>query len=145
MRRPPRPSTVVVIEDDARYSGDIQSTLARGGFRVRCTPDAAEGIDCVRQGGADVVVMGLAKRSQALDLIRRLRGRFEPIPLPAQPRIVMAVQGLHDAAEKFARRLGADVVVGKPLLGDELLNVVSRLARLQPARPATPAPIHQAS
>ena len=141
MRSLKRASMVVVIDEDAHERASAESLLVGQGFRVRSTGDANDGVDCVRSSGADVVVLGFAKSWQMLDLVRRLRGRFEPIPLPVQPRIVIAARELDGATERFARRLGADAVLRRPISEREWLAEVSRLARHE--RPA-PAPVHQA-
>ena len=119
---------VVVIEEDGRVRANTESLLAGHGFRVWGTADADEGMEVVREGGADVVVLGLAKSAQTLDLIRRLRGRFEPIPLRSPPRIIVAGRYLDAAGARFARSLGADAVVNEPLT-QRLVETVARLGR----------------
>ena len=60
---------------------------------------------------------------------------------PFQPRIVIAARELDDATERFARKIGADAVLRRPISQREWVNVVSDLARQE--RPAS-APVHHA-
>jgi CheY-like chemotaxis protein len=129
---------VVVIDDNPRERASAEALLAGRGFQVRGSGDANDGMDCVRRTGAGVVVLGLGKKWQLLDLIRRLRGRFEAIPLADQPRIVVAAGNIDDASERFTRRLGADAVLRKPLQDKQLAQVVSELARKTQSSEAAP-------
>jgi len=126
-RRAARSRTVVVIDADPQARARVATWLSSRGFRVRATADVGQGLDCVRHDAAGVVVLGYAEGSPALDLIRRLRGRFEPLPLRSPPRIVVLGDGLDEPRARFARRLGADVVLrgGGEV---ELAEAVRRLA-----------------
>lgn len=130
--RPPPSNTVVVVEESQAVRPSSGEMLASRGFRVQAAVDPAEALDLVRARAADVVVLGLERRGETLDFIRRLRGRFEPIPLTASARILVAAADMDDSHERFARRLGADVVVRAPLRGEAVADLVRRLAR-QPA------------
>lgn len=144
VRRMKGSTTVVVIEEDADERATVESLLASRGFRVRSTGEAADGLECVRRDAAEVVVVGLEKSAQILDLIRRLRGRFEPIPLPVQPRIVVSMRQADEPIERFARKLGADAFLRWPLSPGRCVEVVSELARRAPAPPPAATPIHEA-
>jgi DNA-binding response OmpR family regulator len=124
-----RPSHVVVIDDNPKARASAEAMLAGRGFHVRSSGDANEGMEWVRRIEPSVVVLSLTKKWQVLDMIRRLRGRFEPIPLPAQPRIVVAAGSLDEASERFTRHLGADAVLHKPVENGRLAEVVAALAR----------------
>ena len=137
-------TTVVVIDEDPEQRATVESMLVSRGFHVSTTGEAAEGLECVRRSGADVVVVGLEKSAQTLDLIRRLRGRFEPIPLPVQPRILVTSRQLDESIERFARKLGADAFLRRPLSDGRCADVVSELARRPPVSQACATPAHEA-
>lgn len=135
--------TVVVIDEDPNARASAEALLSSRGWRVRSTGDAEAGFDCIRRSAAGVVVLGYAEGSPTLELVRRLRGRFEAIPLPSPPRIVVVGDGLDEPRARFVRRLGADVVLHRPRVEAELSEVVQRLSRLDPE--PGPAPIYEAS
>jgi CheY-like chemotaxis protein len=138
-----RASTVVVIDDNPRERATAAALLSGHGYRVRSSADANEGMDQIRAGGAAVVVLGLGRKWQVLDLIRRLRGRFEAIPLREQPRIVVTAGAIDEASERFTRRLGADVILRKPLEETQLARVVGELARR--SAPQAPTAIYESA
>ena len=49
------------------------------------------------------------------DLLRHVNGRFGGLPLPAQPRVLAVSRRTEPEVERFARRLGADAFLYKPL------------------------------
>lgn len=134
--------TVVVVEDELSGRESYGQALHSRGFRVRSAAPA-DGLDCVRQHRAAVVVVSVSSSGQALDLVRRLRGRFEPIPLPSQPRIVVAGAALESASARFALRLGADAVLGRRVTDRQLAETVEHLAQ-RGAVLSPPSPTHQA-
>ena len=145
MRRPSqRPNAVVLIADDVDERALAELLLQRQGFRVQGSSDGVDGLERVRRDGAAVVVLGMAKHWQNLELVRRLRGRFEPIPLPAQPRIVVASPDLDDAGERFTRSLGADAVLRQSVAEGDVLNAVGQLARRE-SLPGTAVSFYEAS
>jgi CheY-like chemotaxis protein len=133
---------VVVVEEDLAGRESLGQSLRARGFQVRGA-HAAEALDCVRASRAAVVVLALANSGQMLDLVRRLRGRFEPMPLPLQPRIVLAGAELDDARAHFALRLGADVVLGKLVTDRQMAEAVDQLVR-KGARPSHSAMVYRA-
>lgn len=134
---------MVVVEDEPSGRESYGQALHSRGFRVRSAVPA-DGLDCVRQHRAAVVVVSVSSSGEALDLVRRLRGRFEPIPLPNQPRIVVAGPALESASARFALRLGADAVLGKRVTERQLADTVTDLAQ-QRALLTPCSPTHQAS
>jgi len=134
MKPPSRSTTVVIIEEDPSVRAATEAVLARSGFRVRATGDPAEGVDYVDGDRAQVVIVGFGTGWQTLDLVRRLSGRFEPIPLPVRPRIVIAARELDAATERFARKLGADAILRLPVAGQDLIATVDELMRREAVR-----------
>jgi len=126
---------VVVVEDELSGRESLGQALRERGFSVRAAVPA-DGLECVRRHRAPVVVLALSSSGQTLDLIRRVRGRFEPIPLPMQPRIVVAGTAVDDATAHFALRLGADAVLGKRVTERQLADAVETLARQGEVRAA---------
>lgn len=127
---------VVVIEEDPEERASLESLLTSRGFHVRTTGEPEDVVECVHRNSADVVVLGLEKSAQTLDLIRRLRGRFEPIPPSVQPRILVASRRRDESIERFARKLGADGFLRRPLSDDGCVAAVRELARRAPIREA---------
>ncbi len=126
-RRMPYAGSVIVVDDDALERAGAEAQLAAHGYLVRSTGDASEALELVRHSRADIVVIGLAEESSTLDLIRRLRGRFEALPLPSPPQIVALVDDRDERQERFARSLGASIVLHRPCAAVELTAAVRQL------------------
>jgi len=123
--------TVVVVDEDVNARIIAETLLQARGIDVRVAADGTEACEIVRRHGAAVVVVDVGSPgTNGLEAIRKLCGRFEALPLPAQPRIVALSHSDTPDLERFVLRLGADVLLRKPVPPAEFLLTVERLIRL---------------
>jgi CheY-like chemotaxis protein len=123
--------TVVIVDEDVNARIIAETLLQVRGFDVRTAADGTEACEIVRREGAAVVVIDLGCPStNGLEAIRKLCGRFEALPLPAQPRIVALSNSDAPDLERFALHLGADVLLRKPVAPAQFLTTVEHLMHL---------------
>jgi DNA-binding response OmpR family regulator len=120
--------TVILIDEDVNARIIAETLLRIREIDVRVAADGTEAYEIVRRRGAGVVVVDLGTPgTNGLEVIRTLCGRFAVLPLPAQPRIVAVSHADNQDLERFARRLGADVVMHKPLKPAQFVSTVEGL------------------
>jgi len=123
---------VLIVDDDVNAQIIAETLLQTLGWQVRSVSDGTEAIDALRRDPANVVVMELALPGMnGWELIRHLRGRFQPLPLSLQPRILVVSAESDPATEAFALRLGADAYLKKPVVPAQFVKQVEDLLSLQ--------------
>ena len=119
---------VLIVDDDVNACIIAETLLRSRGMRVRSAGDGTEACEIVGSGGIAVVVLELALPGMnGFEVIRRLRGRFEPLTLASPLRIVVASHRCEPEIERFAVRLGADVFLHKPVPPARFVKVVEQL------------------
>jgi DNA-binding response OmpR family regulator len=117
-------SRVVVIEDNESLAEGLRASLELGGHRVAVALDGEAGLDEIRRGGAEVVVLDLMLPGQSgFQVLQALRTEGHEMPvliLSARSQEVDKVQGF---------RLGADGYAVKPIGVLELQARVDALLR----------------
>ena len=130
---------ILIVDDDVNAQIIAETLLETRGWQVRSVGDGTEALESLRRDPADVVVMELTLPGMnGWELIRHLRGRFQPMPLALQPRIVVVSSESEPATQAFAIRLGADVYLKKPVVPAQFVKQVEELLAARPAR-ATPS------
>ncbi|MBI4517186.1 MAG: response regulator [Deltaproteobacteria bacterium] len=120
--------TVLIVDEDVNARIIAETLLRTRGVPVRIAADGIEACDLVRHQGAAVVVLDLALSGMnGLEVIRRLCGRFEPLPAPTRPYIIVLSDRDEPEVERFALRLGADVFLRKPLNPREFVTTVEQI------------------
>lgn len=123
--------TVVIVDEDVNARIIAETLLQVRGLDVRSAADGTEACEIVRREGAAVVVVDLGSPgSNSLETIRKLCGRFEALPLPAQPRILALSNSVAPEIERFALRLGVDLLLRKPVPPAQFVLTVERLVHL---------------
>ena len=120
--------TVLIVGDDAN-ARLIASTLvgSRNAHVLRIT-DPTEACDVMCCEGAAVVVLDLTfTGTKGLELLRRLRGRFDTRLLPTQPHVIVVADWVESAVERLAVGLGASAFLRKPVTAHDLLAVFNDL------------------
>jgi DNA-binding response OmpR family regulator len=125
---------ILLIEDDPRLAGFVESELSLEGYRVTVAPNGMDGLNLARTAQPDLLILDwLVPGISGVDICRRLRSTGVKVPiilLTAKDEIADRITGL-DA--------GADDYVTKPFSIDELLaRVKARLRRVHPEDPDVP-------
>lgn len=115
---------ILVVEDDARIAGDIQTSLDVAGFTVVCADDGEDGWHLGETEAFDAVVLDLGlPQLDGLTILKRWRkaGRgFPVLVLTARDAWDERVEGIN---------AGADDYLGKPFRMEEVLARVRALVR----------------
>lgn len=120
--------TVLIADEDVNAQIIAETLLRLRGLRVLVAADGAEVCDYVRDEDVAVVVIDLSLPGMnGFELLRRLRGRFGPAPLGREPRILAVTNRGEPEVERFARRLGADAFLRKPLVPRQFIATVEQL------------------
>ena len=130
-------ATVIIVDEDVNARIIAETLLEVRGIHVRTAGDGTEACEIVRLEGAALVVVDLSSPgTNGLEAIRKLCGRFEALPLPAQPRIMVLTNSDAPELDRFALQLGADVLLRKPVPPAQFVLTVERLMQLPRLRSA---------
>lgn len=129
---PPKPATVLVIDDDPMVLQALVILLEDHGFGVLVATDGVQGHDLYRQHRPDIVVTDIIMpEKEGVELTRELRREF-----PAAKIVAMSGGGRMGNSDyvAIAKGLGADAGLYKPFDDDEFIATLRSL--LQPATPS---------
>ena len=132
-----RGARVLVVEDDASIRLGLEINLRSAGYQVVSASDGLAGLELLRRGGAQLLVLDLLlPRMHGLDVLRALRAEGRTLP-------VLILSALGQEADKVAGlRLGADDYLSKPFGVRELLARVEALLRRAAGQTAPGAQVH---
>src|ERR1019366_8411476 len=128
--------SILVADDDAAIRTVLNQALARGGYEVRSTSNAATLWRWISQGDGDLVITDVVMPDEnAFDLIPRIRKARPNLPI-----VVMSAQNTFMTAIR-ASELGAYEYLPKPFDLKELIAIVGRaLPEPKEKRPAAAKP-----
>jgi DNA-binding response OmpR family regulator len=114
---------VLMIDDDASLAGMLREYLAPLGVALTVAPTGAAGLDLLRRGGFDALILDLMlPDADGLDLCRRIRADS------AVPILMLTARG--DEEDRIVGlELGADDYLPKPFNPRELLARLRALLR----------------
>ena len=122
--------TVLIADEDVHARIMAETLLRLRGLRVRFAGDGAEASALVCHADVAVVVLDVDHAEMnGFELLRRLRGRFEALPLPTRPRVLAVTARRDPAVKRFALHLGADAVLYKPFAPARFIETAERLVR----------------
>lgn len=142
MRRGPHAATrgrkprVLIAEEDAALAERLSEWFGCEGWTVSLAADGAEVLDVLETLPADLVVLGLQLPAvNAWELLRCRRGGWG-LEWPQVTGARVVVVSSRDEAEgaRFARRLGADAVLEKPVDRGALRQTLGTLFPLVKSR-----------
>ena len=109
-------STVLIVDEDVNARIIAETLLRLRGLEVRLADDAAGVRQIVEHEDVAVVILDLnLPGGSGLEVLRRLRSRFELPRLSREPRVIAVSSRQEPEVERFARRLGADAFLRKPI------------------------------
>jgi DNA-binding response OmpR family regulator len=123
------PPTILVIDDDSGVTETFARMLALGGYNVRCSLNAEEGLREVGDGHVDAILLDLRMpRVDGLAFLRRLRAHASGGQTPVA--IVTGDYFFDEAVSDELEALNAQVYF-KPLWVEELTRITDRLLQLR--------------
>lgn len=116
--------SLLLVEDKERTRMQLLDILNRSPFQVTVAKDGLDGLNQCRKQQFDVVL--LDHKMPLMDGLTLLRNLREEVAYQHTPLVFMTTSEPAQVAEK-AQRLGANVVLGKPLDSDTLLQELRHL------------------
>ncbi len=125
----PRPTRILVVDDDVRLRDLLTRYLAEQGFDVRAIPDARDLDKRLQRDPPHLVVLDLMLPGEdGLAVCRRLRGAGETVPI-----IMLTAKG-EDVDRIVGLEMGADDYLPKPFNPRELVARIHAVLRRQGER-----------
>lgn len=116
---------IIVIDDEEGVRKALQCVLEKEGFQVKEASNGLEGMTLQRERPADLVITDLIMPHQeGLETIKMLREEF------SQTKIIAISGGGWLDADSYlatAKKIGADLVLSKPIDRKSLVEAVSSL------------------
>lgn len=123
---------ILVVEDDRRIASFLRRGLLAEGYQVTVAEDGRDGLEHIRQGGFDLVILDrMLPYLDGVEVCRIVREERRPILI----LMLTAKDGIQDKVEGL--KGGADDYLTKPFAFDELL---ARLVALKRRRGAQDEP-----
>lgn len=116
--------TILVVDDDSGVLKMTELMLSDGGFNVIVSSNAREGLGMLKAQKVDLIITDIIMpEMEGIELISQLQKDHPALP-------IMAISGggrSHNTDFlKFAKKLGAKVVLEKPFRREALLEAVNR-------------------
>ncbi len=119
--------TVLVADADVNAQVIAATLLRLRGLDIRLADDGTDVCDIVRSENIGAVVLDLNLPGvNGFEVLRRLRGR-SGVRLESAPRVLVVTNRQDTEVEHFARRLGADAFMRKPLNPRRFIATVEQL------------------
>jgi DNA-binding response OmpR family regulator len=115
---------ILVVEDDRRIAGFLSRGLEAEGYHVTVAEDGRDGLEHIRNGGFDLVILDrMLPYVNGLEVCRIVREEKRPVLI----LMLTAKDGIQDKVEGL--KGGADDYLTKPFSFDELLARLYALKR----------------
>lgn len=125
---------ILVVEDEETLAAGVREALERQQYAVETRPDGQAGLERIREGGLDLVILDLMLPGMGgLEVLKHLRAEGRDVRVI----ILTALASEQDLVRGFD--LGADDYVKKPFSPRELLARVEAQFRRAPGARGGPA------
>jgi DNA-binding response OmpR family regulator len=115
---------ILIIEDNPDLAFGLRNNLELEGYEVRVAGDGRAGLDALRSGGTDLVLLDLMlPEMDGLTVLREIRRGGRQVPI-----LILTARG-EEADKVSGLRLGADDYVTKPFGLLELLARIEAVMR----------------
>ncbi|WP_341908822.1 response regulator [Ferrovibrio terrae] len=118
---------ILVIDDNAEFREILRSHLEANGHQVALAGNGDQGLAVLDRGGIDIVLTDiLMPQRDGIEVLRAAKQHW-----PGLPVIAISGGGWIDAGDLLgmAERLGADLVLQKPVRRDDLISAVDAALR----------------
>lgn len=125
---------IIVIDDEPDLSELVSYNLKKEGFKVSIAPDGEEGLEKIRKGSFDLLILDLMLPGmQGIEVCRMIRSNPKTESLP-----IIMLTAKSDTSEKVkGLETGADDYMTKPFSPGELVARVRALLRRTAKGPAS--------
>ncbi len=124
--------SVLVVDDEADARDLVEAVLSRHGAVVRTAGSTAEALDALRERAPDVLLADIGMPGEdGYCLVQRVRALPDP-RLAMIPAVALTAYGRTEDRMR-ALAAGFQQHIAKPVLPDELVTVVARMAGTRPA------------
>ena len=114
---------IVLIEDNLQHRLYLRAVLEAHEFHVRPLPDGSWLLAALEIEPADLIIVDLyMPHMDGIEAVRAVRKKFPLVPI-----IGMSETNMDDPSVRALKRLGADVVVRKPLDEPTFVNLIRHL------------------
>jgi two-component system phosphate regulon response regulator PhoB len=122
-----RMHVVLVVDDEAHFVTLSQVFLQRAGFKTLAATDARTGLQMVYDHSPDIILLD--------DMMPGMYGSEMCQILKADPRwshipIIMHTAGARLKTQEHVDAIGADAVIFKPAMPQDLINTITRLLKI---------------
>lgn len=118
---------ILVIDDNAEFREILRAHLEANGHQVALAENGDRGLAVLDRGGIDIVLTDiLMPQRDGVEVLRAAKQRWPDLPV-----IAISGGGWIGAGELLgmAERLGADLVLQKPVRRDDLISAVDAALR----------------
>lgn len=118
---------ILVIDDNAEFREILRAHLEANGHQVVLAENGDRGLAVLDRGGIDIVLTDiLMPQRDGIEVLRAAKQRWPDLPV-----IAISGGGWIDAGDLLgmAERLGADLVLQKPVRRDDLISAVDAALR----------------
>ncbi len=127
---------ILIVDDDIRLRGLLQSYLEQQGFQVRGAGSAEQMRKILSREHVDLIVLDLMLPDEdGLTICTKLRGEGNGIPI-----LMLTAKG-DDVDRIVGLEIGADDYMPKPCNPRELVARIKAILRRRPAAPKAGAPV----
>jgi two-component system, NtrC family, response regulator HydG len=117
-----REATVLVVDDNIDFSKNIQDILELHGFKVKIACDGITGIEIVKQGDIDLVLMDIKMPvMNGVDAFKKMKKIKKDLP------VIMITGFAVEELINDALRNGAFAILKKPLDFDKLVGLIDNV------------------
>jgi len=115
----------LIIEDDPEQRRFLERLLGGSGWRVASAPDGEAGLLAAREQRPDAIILDvMMPRLNGFQACRRLKGDPKTQGIP----VIILTSKDQPADEFWAREVGADAFLSKPVDVRNLMDLLKRLA-----------------
>lgn len=119
-------SKILIVDDEALVLTGWEYTLSLAGYSVRTASNGREAVKLAAEERPDVVLTDLfMPEMNGVEVCRKIKSMYpetEVVLVSGHPEEIMKYQG------DFVRVGGKDEVLRKPLLRDEIVSAVNKIA-----------------
>jgi CheY-like chemotaxis protein len=120
-----KPTSVLIVDDNADMRSFVKIVLERAGFETQVAADGERALDLQRAHPVDVLITDIfMPERDGIELIHQFKSAFPQVKI-----IAMSGGGRISRTDylSFATDIGADLVLRKPFAADTLLSLLQDL------------------